>query len=76
MEGLLRRRPAGLPPGYRDWAVGATLAHSAWSRRVVKVVAIAVSDERRVVQMVPSGASSASSAARVSGERSIIVTIA
>jgi hypothetical protein len=32
--------------------VGATLAHSAWSRRVVKVVATAVSDEMRVVQMI------------------------
>ena len=40
------------PPGHRECNVGATLAHSAWSRRVVKVVAMAVSDERRVVQMI------------------------
>ena len=40
------------PPGHRECNVGATLAHSGWSRLVVKGSRPAVSAERRVVQMI------------------------
>jgi hypothetical protein len=62
------------PPGHRECNVGATLAHSAWSRRVVKVVAMAVSDERRVVQMIAERGRQILRAARGESRRAAMAT--